>query len=74
MLIFLFRINNNHIRAQHQAAQNFQFDRIAFAGAGSGKNDRVGILQRKTVKQNQTVVVAIDAVQNSADRWSVRWK
>jgi hypothetical protein len=42
----------------------FQFDGITLAGAGSGPPS--GVLQRKTVEQNQAVIVTIDAAKNAA--------
>ena len=65
ILVFALRIDNDHVRPHHQTAQHFQFDRITFACAGRGEHARVGILQGKAIKQNQTVVVPIDPEQDS---------
>ena len=65
MLVFMFWINDNDISTYHQATQNFQLDGIALTSSGSGKDHAIGILQTKAIKENQTIVVAINTIENT---------
>ena len=65
ILVFVFRINDDHFRPQHQRAQNFELHGIAFSGAGFGEDDHIGVFHLEAVKKNETVVVQVHAIENA---------
>src|SRR3989338_7340914 len=64
IFILIFGVYHDNIGAEHKRPNNLKFRRVGFSGARLGKNGRIRVLKREAVKNNQTIVVHINAVQN----------
>ena len=72
ILVFVFRINDNYFGPEHHRAQDLKFHGITFSGAGFCEDHHVGVFHLKAVKQHETVVVQVYAVENAGIRRKIR--
>jgi hypothetical protein len=70
-LIFIFRVDNDNIGADHERADDLELRRVRFSAAGLRKDHLIRIFQRKSVEDNQRIVVPIHAIHNAPVRREV---
>ena len=68
MLVLILRINHDHARLKHHRTQDLQFHKIAFPGAGLCKYHHVRVLELEPIEENETIVMAVDTVENAVIR------
>ena len=64
-LVFVLRVNNDDFGADHHGAESFKFDGERFTSTRLSENDEVGVFQGETIKDDKTVIVHIDAVEDA---------
>ncbi len=64
-LVFVFGIDDDNFGADHHGAKSFEFDSKRFTGTRLCEDDKVGVFEAKTVENDETVVVHIDAVEDA---------
>ena len=65
LLILPFWVNHDNLRALHQLTQYLDLGSVAFTRTRLGKSNRVVVVQSKTIKKNQAIVVAVYTVKYS---------
>src|SRR3989338_5385169 len=71
MFILHFRIDYDYLGPEHQTSENLELHTIALPCAGSCKYYKICVLKRKTIKQNQTIIMTINPVQYTVVRRQV---
>ena len=71
MLVFVFRINHDNARVKHHGTQDLELHKIAFSGAGLGKDHHVGVFELEPIEENKAVIVTIDTVEDTVIRREV---
>lgn len=51
--VFVFWIQNNHIRSHHERSEDFEFYRKRFTSSGFRKHTHIRIFRTKSIKDNE---------------------
>ncbi len=58
-------VHDDYLGVKHHMAENFKFDCVGLSRSRLGKNHHVGIFHLIAVKNDQRVIVLIDAVHDA---------
>ena len=64
-MILVFWVDNKNFGAEHHRTQGFELDGERFTRTRFREDNHVGVFERETIKNNEAIVVHINAVENT---------